>query len=367
MSITRGNTNANAFHHHSTIDEKYSLVKTLDEDVLLDSVHPADPPDTFRAICLSGYRTEHNNTTGTDPSDAKAGIENGRQFLEITVYPRDNYFSNPIRSPLLIEMSDPDKFQRLQETIAYCSMDNMYRVRSYFDQNVISSPVSFGQVVELKHGNPEPGETGPLAGYRWNYCSEPRDVLFDTLFDINPEPNTLPSLFGGNFTALLSSMLPSDGDMFARPSTPSEKLSHSEKINSLDPRMRPKVERVIASLKSQNFRPKIYFAWRSLAEQKDILQKGNSKVQFSFHTAYKNGKPNAYAVDIIDSRWAWTDAAEQNGFWAALGKAGKAEGLYWGGDWTGFPDLAHLQYYDNNMLEQVKKESGLPDSFKIKP
>ena len=211
MSITRGNTNANAFHHHSTIDEKYSLKRTLQEEAKINTIRGIKPPATFKAICLSGFRTEHNNATGTDPSDAKQGIENGRQFLEITVYPKDNYFSNPIRSPLLIDANDPDKFQRLQETIAYCSMDNMYRVRSYFDQSMLSAPLSFGQVVELTRGKPDPGEKGPLAGYRWSYSPEPRDILFDTLFDVQPT-SILPGLFSGPIAML--------GDLFPKGTPP---------------------------------------------------------------------------------------------------------------------------------------------------
>jgi len=94
--------------------------------------------------------------------------------------------------------------------------------------------------------------------------------------------------------------------------------------------------------------------------QADLVARGHSKVRFSFHNAQKkNGTPNAYAVDIIDSRWAWSDAAEANGFWQALGKAGKAEGLYWGGDWRSFKDWAHLQFFPNTKLSEVRKESGL--------
>ena len=63
---------------------------------------------------------------------------------------------------------------------------------------------------------------------------------------------------------------------------------------------------------------------------------------------------------IVWSDWeTWNDEAEENGFWRALGKAGKAEGLYWGGDWRSFKDWAHLQFFPNNKLSGVKKESGL--------
>jgi len=155
--------------------------------------------------------------------------------------------------------------------------------------------------------------------------------------------------------------------MFAMPAVKSERLTLEEKLATLEPTMRPKIESVLAALRTQGFQPKIYFAWRSLAEQKEIFLRGNSKVQFSFHTAYKNGKPNAYAVDIIDKRWAWGADAAKNGFWEALGKAGKAEGLYWGGDWKTFKDYAHLQFYDNHMLGKIKTESGLPECFTVRP
>jgi peptidoglycan L-alanyl-D-glutamate endopeptidase CwlK len=138
----------------------------------------------------------------------------------------------------------------------------------------------------------------------------------------------------------------------------SSRWSEEKKLSSLDKRMRPKVVRVLDALKAEEFKPKIFFAWRSVAVQQEIFAKGNSKVRFSFHNAQKkNGTPNAYAVDIIDKRWAWGDKAEENGFWQALGKAGKAEGLFWGGDWRSFKDWAHLQFFPNNKLSDVKKES----------
>ena len=140
----------------------------------------------------------------------------------------------------------------------------------------------------------------------------------------------------------------------------SSRWSQQKKLFSLDDRMRRKVVRVIDALKAEGFRPKIFFAWRSVAVQLEIVAKGHSKVRFSYHNAQKkNGTPNAYAVDIIDKRWAWDDKAKENGFWHALGKAGKAEGLYWGGDWRSFKDWAHLQLFPNTKLSEVKKESGL--------
>lgn len=140
----------------------------------------------------------------------------------------------------------------------------------------------------------------------------------------------------------------------------SSQWSHEKKIQSMYPDMRPKVEAVLAGLRQRGFQPKIYFAWRSVAVQLELYRKGNTTVKFSFHNAQKrDGTPNAYAADIIDVRWAWGPGADAAGFWTALGEEGKKQGLYWGGDWTSFKDWAHVQYFPNSKLKDVKAESGL--------
>jgi len=140
----------------------------------------------------------------------------------------------------------------------------------------------------------------------------------------------------------------------------SSKWSEAKKIRSLDRRMRIKVERVLRTLKSLGFKPRVVYAWRSVDVQRQLVAKGHSKVLFSFHNAQQvDGSPNAYAVDIIDRRWAWSPDAEANGFWDALGRAAKKERMFWGGDWQRFKDWAHIQYWQNNELAEIKRESGL--------
>ena len=73
----------------------------------------------------------------------------------------------------------------------------------------------------------------------------------------------------------------------------SSKWPEEKKLQSLDKRMRPKIVRVLDGLKAGGFKPKIFFAWRSVAVQREIFDKGHSKVRFSFHNAQKkNGTPN---------------------------------------------------------------------------
>ncbi len=140
----------------------------------------------------------------------------------------------------------------------------------------------------------------------------------------------------------------------------SAKWTQEKKLASLNLDLRPKVERILKALASAGFQPKIFYGWRSVQVQLEIYKAGNTKVKFSFHNAQKpDGTPNAYAADIVDKRWGWGTEAKTNGFWTALGKAAKDETLVWGGDWTGFTDVAHVQNRQNSELAAVKKESGL--------
>lgn len=140
----------------------------------------------------------------------------------------------------------------------------------------------------------------------------------------------------------------------------SSQWTQEKKLASLDAALRPKVARILDLLRDQGFQPKVFFGWRSVKVQLQLFNRGVTKVKFSFHNAQKpNGTPNAYAADIVDSRWGWGNDAQANGFWDALGDAAHSQGLVWGGDWTTFKDVAHVQNKQNSELAAVKRESGL--------
>ena len=133
-----------------------------------------------------------------------------------------------------------------------------------------------------------------------------------------------------------------------------------KKLLSMAPALRLKVRLVIASLKQEGFRPKIVYGWRSVKVQARLVEEGKSKVRFSFHNAQlPDGTPNSYAADIIDERWGWNEDAMKEGFWKALGKTARVNGLVWGGAWTSFPDWAHVQSRQNSELSAVKLEIAL--------
>ncbi len=140
----------------------------------------------------------------------------------------------------------------------------------------------------------------------------------------------------------------------------SARWSQEKKLKSLRPDFRTKVEKMLEELDQRGFQPKVFYGWRSVAVQKELYDKGRSKVTFSFHNAqHPDGTPCSCAVDIIDKRWAWGAAAMKNGFWEALGEAARKQNCVWGGDWKSFKDWAHVQSFPNNQLGRIKRESGL--------
>jgi peptidoglycan hydrolase-like protein with peptidoglycan-binding domain len=203
----------------------------------------------------------------------------------------------------------------------------------------------------LKSNGYDPGPVDGLCGARTIDAIRKFQITFLTQPDglIEPGKTSWQRLSGAVGTAAPSQW---SGD--------SSKWPQEKKLQSMHANLQPKVRAVLAALKHRGFQPSIFFGWRSVAVQLEIYRRGDSKVQFSFHNAQKrDGTPNAYAADIIDVRYGWSEQAKASGFWKALGEEAKKQGLYWGGDWSSFHDWAHVQLVPNSQLHQAKVESGL--------
>ncbi len=190
----------------------------------------------------------------------------------------------------------------------------------------------------------DPGAVDGLAGLRLITAIRTAQDRFGVEADgrIDPGGQTIAHLTNARATW--------DGD--------SRNWPQERKLASLHPRFRSRIVRVIAALKRDGLRPTIVYGWRSVAVQRRLLREGVTQVGFSFHNAQTpDGLPAAWAADLVDDRWYWTEP-QCHVFFRALGAAGKAEGLIWGGDWT-FRDWAHLQGRRNAELASVRRESGL--------
>jgi hypothetical protein len=200
--------------------------------------------------------------------------------------------------------------------------------------------------------------------------AELRQMVFDRLarggrLILVDEGLHLPCGVGFKPESIEGTAAPAPGSKWAGDSS---KWTQEKKLESMHPELRPLVKAVIDGLAKRNFQPIIFFGWRSVAAQLEILKKHHTKVKFSFHNVTKkNGTPDAYAADIVDKRWFWQDEAAKNGYWKALGEEATKQNLYWGGVWkkrvhhklVPAPDWAHVQLVPNNRLQHLKEESGL--------
>jgi peptidoglycan L-alanyl-D-glutamate endopeptidase CwlK len=109
-------------------------------------------------------------------------------------------------------------------------------------------------------------------------------------------------------------------------------------LESLEPEFREKVRRVLAGLEQKNWQPKVAEGRRTREEQAEKFRRGVTRTMNSKHLC-------GIAADIIDRRHGWGGPAADTNFqfWKDLGEVAKREGLEWGGDWTTFVDVAHIQ------------------------
>lgn len=140
--------------------------------------------------------------------------------------------------------------------------------------------------------------------------------------------------------------------------TPTRHNLNEKRLSLCHPDLTAKVRRVITALEQMGFQPLVDGGvWRSPAEQLEKYRLGYSKLRFGLHCAirWENGQmiPCSLAVDLVDVRFQW-DVPQTHPYWKALGAAYKEAGIYWGGDWHTFPDVAHGQLCDSSKVDDVK-------------
>lgn len=85
--------------------------------------------------------------------------------------------------------------------------------------------------------------------------------------------------------------------------------------------------------------------YRSLALQEQLLQKGKSKLPLSLHN---------FGLALDAGIYRKKRYLRRGPMYQRMGEKAKEIGLYWGGDFVGFPDPGHIQYFPNTaaFLEQ---------------
>jgi len=118
----------------------------------------------------------------------------------------------------------------------------------------------------------------------------------------------------------------------------SRRWPEDKKLRSMHSVLAQKVEIILQNMRKRGFRPKVFYAWRSIQVQRELRRKGASNISFSFHNnEQQKNVPASMGVDIVDSKLLWGAGKPVEmiaPFWQALGEeVRKVGGLTWGGDW----------------------------------
>jgi hypothetical protein len=284
---------------------------------------------TFKAVCLSGIRTDENEGSGPDINDANIV----GKFIDIIVRPLTP-FGDILPDPRLL--TDPNE---INNTISIHK--TMWTAKSDFgfkDQ----SAVAFGQVINCYF------EDGSIANSDFSGLrfAEPQGAIFDESF---LKLSTIEGVVTGitAFEAGLAGLLgpPPKG------SVGKNGPDSSKSVDALNPIVKASWLKVKADLEKAGWEPKIVTAFRSLTEQAKKKEQGRSKLTFGNHGAMdENGNRASQALDVIDSRYSYGNSASSIKaigkpatkdkaflFWGDLGKFAEKHGFTWGGKyrWKG--------------------------------
>lgn len=158
-----------------------------------------------------------------------------------------------------------------------------------------------------------------------------------------------------------------DNEAFALVEAEKESVSHSakrpvtqaEKLASLHPVVREKIDRMIAKAGQQGINLFVVSAHRDEEEQNELYSRGRTQAELDKvglnHVKAQPDKPKVTnaragqsdhnvkrAADLVEkkgSKLLW-----DNDRWEQIGKIGESLGLKWGGRWKSFVDKPH--FYD---------------------
>ena len=134
-------------------------------------------------------------------------------------------------------------------------------------------------------------------------------------------------------------------------------MINSRSLDDLLPAVKERVERFIASAKTEGIDLLVTSTYRDNESQNSLYAQGrttagkivtNAKAGQSFH----NYRCAVDVVPIVNGKPRW-DAKDE--VWQTIGRLGKEAGLEWAGDWKRFKEYPHFQYTGGLNLAQLQK------------
>lgn len=140
----------------------------------------------------------------------------------------------------------------------------------------------------------------------------------------------------------------------------------SSSLNDLNPYVKYLANRFLEECNKQNFPVKIYFTYRTIAEQNDLYAQGRTKPGKIVTNArggqsYHNYRLAFDAAPVVNGDIDWDNEALFN----KMGKIGQSVGLEWGGSWTSFKDTPHFQWSGGLSISDLQrgKSPSPPQNF----
>ena len=319
----------------------FDFTMTRFMDNLYDNVLNVSTDGTFKAVVLSGIRTEDNTGQGTDPNDAK--VKDGK--LKVIVRPL-----TPLGRilPNIVKMSDPDK---INQTISFHAP--VFSAESDFEFNGTNIP-KFGQIlncyfekgsvrdssfVGLKFMEPTAEEfhvdyrrlstasgTTPAGGQNWPGAS------------LLGEDEELPPSTKDEIEQL--------ADRFDKENTPN-KGANSSKISTAHPDFQKYIKAFIVKCADVGVSITINSTHRNRAKQQELIDEYNrgertiKPAQYSYHISglafdFNPTMPDGTAIHSRMNKQTWIQTG--------VPQIGESVGLRWGGNFSSNYDPIHFDF-----------------------
>lgn len=139
-------------------------------------------------------------------------------------------------------------------------------------------------------------------------------------------------------------------------------------LKNLHPVLREKAEQFIALCKSKGINVGITQGYRTKEYQNQLYAQGRTTAG-KIVTNCKGGySPHNYglAFDFVILTNGRPDWDSRNKNWGLAGELGKSLGLTWGGEWTKFVDLPHLEFTFGLSIGDLLKGKKAPNVVKVK-
>lgn len=140
-------------------------------------------------------------------------------------------------------------------------------------------------------------------------------------------------------------------------------MINSRSLDDLVPEIADKVRALLAQCEAKGLKLLVTSTFRDAQAQDATYAQGrttpgikvtNAPAGYSWH----NFRCAADVVPVIGGKLNWSDTGPDRARWDTIGEVAKAVGLEWGGDWTSFKDMPHVQDTQGLTLAQLRAKYG---------